>query len=325
MFFCSRTATPNSAVGRRRRTAVYGAPIAPQPSMLVTNHRAFADCEAFADRWDGLAAGCAFRTWQWLSVWWEHYGAQRRSRPTASAFGTRRLAILAAHDDQSPNGVNQSEPVAILPAYVDISLARGRVLRLLGDGEVCSDHLGMLAAPDAAAAAAAAIARHLASSNQWDAVEFSSVDSDDRTTQFLFHELAQHGFSVGRETGPRCWSIELPDSWDEFLQMQSKSHRKQLRRAARRLEDDGRCRWRIVKRPSELDDAWENLIELHQRRRRSLGEPGCFTSPSWASFHRSISSRMLAAGRLRLSSLEINGVAAAAEYHFVGGRTTFAY
>ena len=74
-----------------------------------------------------------------------------------------------------------------------------------------------------------------------------------------------------------------------------------------------------------FDKAWEILIDLHQRRRQSLGEPGCFASPAWANFHREVALELLTAGTLRLSVLELDGRPVAAEYHLAGSDATYAY
>jgi CelD/BcsL family acetyltransferase involved in cellulose biosynthesis len=93
----------------------------------------------------------------------------------------------------------------------------------------------------------------------------------------------------------------------------------------RRVLESDKARWRLVHGADEFDAAWETLIDLHQRRRQSLGEPGCFASTRWAAFQRDVAPRLLAEGRLRLSTLDLDGRPAAAEYHLAGERATFAY
>ena len=70
---------------------------------------------------------------------------------------------------------------------------------------------------------------------------------------------------------------------------------------------------------ASLVGAMDVLIDLHQRRRRSLGDPGCFASPRFTSFHREAAARLLDRGQLRLHLLELDGEPVAAEYHLQGG------
>ena len=71
--------------------------------------------------------------------------------------------------------------------------------------------------------------------------------------------------------------------------------------------DTDQATWHLVETPSDFDIAWPILVDLHQRRRQSLGELGCFASPQWAAFDRDIAAQLLAAGQLRLSWLEAAG------------------
>ena len=105
------------------------------------------DLEPYRGAWDRLADGVVFRGWTWLSTWWRHYGEGRAER-------SLEVFLAFDGDDASPDAVR-----AILPAYLESTWTQGRVLRLLGDGEVCSDHLGLLAAGSAYAEACATIAR----------------------------------------------------------------------------------------------------------------------------------------------------------------------
>jgi CelD/BcsL family acetyltransferase involved in cellulose biosynthesis len=275
----------------------------------VCCHQSLTELAPSREAWDRLAGDCAFRRYSWLSTWWRHYGADD---------DRRRLFVIAAYGDGG-------DLVAALPCYLTRGVIHGRALRLLGDGKVCSDHLGLLAGPSHAAAAAEAIADFLIASPDWDLADFQFIDEDDLATEQLMAALAERDCQVARYDGEPCWAIDLPGDWEEFLALQSKSHRKQLRQVERRVLDECRATWRLVEDATEFDAVWATLIDLHQRRRQSLGEPGCFASPTWAAFHRDAARRLLDEGSLRLSWLELDGTPAAAEYHIAGLRTTFAY
>jgi CelD/BcsL family acetyltransferase involved in cellulose biosynthesis len=212
-----------------------------------------------------------------------------------------------------------------LPGYVDISWSQGRVWRLLGDGEACTDHTGLLVAPQLAEAVAAALATHVGDRLDWDLLDLHAIDAHDTATTALFDALAVGGCTTARLHADRCWSIELPATWDEFLAMQSKSHRKQLRQLDARVLHSGRAAWKLVERPEDFGRAWSTVVDLHQRRRQSLREAGCFASSKWAAFHWEVAQQLLAQGRLRLSVLELDGQPIAAEYHLAGEHATYAY
>ena len=267
--------------------------------------------------WDRLAGGCVFRTWRWLNTWWRHYG-------DLSASDATNLRVLLAFAYDGRAGA-ESQLAGALPCYLQDSAIAGRVLRLLGDGEVCSDHLGLLAAPAQADAVVAAMASALIGDESWDLLDFDAIDGADQTTRDLLAALRERGCRVDERPQPSCWRIALPGDWEEFLALQSKSHRKQLRRLDQRVLQTDDARWRLVESAADFERAWDVLADLHQRRRRSLGEPGCFSWPRWAAFHHDVAKQLLASGELRLSWLELRGRPVAAEYHLARGDSVFAY
>jgi CelD/BcsL family acetyltransferase involved in cellulose biosynthesis len=107
--------------------------------------------------------------------------------------------------------------------------------------------------------------------------------------------------------------------------MLSKSHRKQIRRLERKYFESGRARLRLVETQAELSAAMDTLVRLHQRRRHSVGEHGCFASPRFAAFHREAAAQLLDAGCLRLATLAVDEQTIAAEYQVLGDGVVYAY
>ncbi len=65
--------------------------------------------------------------------WWRHYGPV-----IGSPQRQVELFTLAVYES--------GELVGLAPWYLERSAARGRIIRFLGSGEVCSDYLTVLAA-----------------------------------------------------------------------------------------------------------------------------------------------------------------------------------
>ena len=145
--------------------------------------------------------------------------------------------------------------------------------------------------------------------DDWDRIDLGAVDADDAAIEKLLASLEERDCLVSRQPADSCWVLELPASWDEYLAGISKSHRKQLRQLERRVLESDRVRWHRVQTAAELEQAWPMLVDLHQRRRRSLGEPGCFASRVFHDFHREVAGRLLERGQLRMSWMELDGVA----------------
>jgi CelD/BcsL family acetyltransferase involved in cellulose biosynthesis len=285
--------------------------------MQVKRISSTAELAALAGQWTCLARGVPFRSWQWLIAWWRHFGQRGE------------LFVLSVRD---PRGTL----VGIAPWYMQRCGARGRVLRFLGSGEVCSDYLSILSTPEHEEAVTAAIAQWLsdaasphasngARNNNWDLLELTGLAACDCAAAKLVAHLVDHGNAVHRRNGMNCWRIELPETWDEYVAGLSKSHRKQVRRVERRLLETGRAVLKTAANGRELQLGMKVLVDLHQRRRQSLGEPGCFSSPQFSEFLEEAAERMLDVGCVQLHWVELDGRPVAAEIHLTGGGVTYAY
>jgi CelD/BcsL family acetyltransferase involved in cellulose biosynthesis len=281
--------------------------------------------------WNALAGGMPLRSWDWLAIWWKHYGsvARRDADHSNDQPTERKLRVLAVYRDalNTPSGEKGCRKlVGIAPWFLDRTIVKGNVLRWLGSGEVCTDHLSLVCESQNREEVAVAVAEALTTScDDWDRLELNAVDADDPTVGLLTSALEDRGCLVSRYAADAYWALELPASWDDYLATLSKSHRKQLRRLEREVLESDRVCWHRVRSEEALADCWEVLVDLHQRRRRSLGEPGCFASRMFHDFHREVVGRLLARDQLRMSWLKLDGSPAAAEYHFTDGTTTYAY
>lgn len=269
--------------------------------------------------WNALAGGVIFRGFDWLEGWWRAYG---------DVPGAELLA-LAAFD-------GGGQLLGIAPWYLERSTSR-RVIRFLGSGEVCSDYLTVLSRSgredDVTRALAAWLSREKRevggqvgqATPRWDLLDLGSVHAVDRTLSRLVAHLAAHGNFVHRRSRTSCWRVNLPSRWGDYLAMLSKSHRKQLRRLDRAYFATGRAQVRYVTQASELAVGLDLLTTLHQRRRESVGEQGCFVSARFAEFHQETAQRLLQSGHLRLAWLELDGRPAAVEYQVTGDGVVYAY
>lgn len=294
--------------------------------MNVTRFTTLTELAPLAADWDRLARGVPFRSWAWLSTWWRHYGLEQSEQSQRT-----RLYVLVVFNEAGA-------PIGIAPWYWDYTPAKGSVVRFLGLGEVCSDYLSVLCQPQMEEAVAEALASWLTEANQhrahrstvdrssaWDCLELTGVDGEDVVVRHLAEKLDAYGNTVHRRPGADCWRIRLPNSWDEYLARLSKSHRKQLRRLTERLLNKGRAVVHHVDRLADLSQGQEILVDLHQRRRRALGDSGCFASTRFSAFHLDVMPELLRSGQLSLAWVEVDGRPVVAEYHLNGEGVTYAY
>jgi CelD/BcsL family acetyltransferase involved in cellulose biosynthesis len=282
---------------------------------MLTTHliTARADLDALEMPWNILAAGEPMRSWNWLATWWKYYGKS----------DDRELHILAVYEE-SESGAGTL--VGIAPWYIEHTPLHGRVLRPLGDGHVCTDHLSLVCRPDYIATVATTIADYLTvNDDDWDRLELGSIDDGDDAITLLVGELESRDALVSCQRGSNCWVIDLPATWDEYTASLSSSHRRHLRKCDEKYILSGRSRLHVVTNAQELDEAWTIFVDLHQRRRKNLGDEGCFASPEFHDFHRDVAGQLLELGQLRMSWIELDGTPFTAEYHFCSPETVYTY
>jgi CelD/BcsL family acetyltransferase involved in cellulose biosynthesis len=262
-----------------------------------------------AAEWNRLAGDAPCRQWEWLAPWWRHYRT-----PSDELF------VLTVRDAEG-------ELLGVAPWYLGRSLAQGRVLRFLGSGDVCSDYLTILAAPRARAQVVEQIAEYLSVdvADQWDSLELAGVEAHDEAICELVNRLKERDYLVHQQAGESCWRLALPADWDSYVSTLSKSRRERTRQIVRRMFDTGRATSRQVVDRCELPRYFDVLVELHQKRRQSLGEPGCFADLRFTAYHREVMERFFALGRLRLQHVLLDGRPAAIEYDLIGGDAIYFY
>jgi len=268
----------------------------------------------YVDAWQALTADHPMRSPAWLLTWWD-------VRCAAWSAADERLFVLIVTDDQQ-------RLVGLAPWYQSTTAFEGVTLRFLGTGRTCSDHLSLVHAPGMGATTAECIARWLASPRGrrlWNTLRLEAIDAHDDGIEHFINLLRAAGMRVDLRGTSGLWQVDLPPTWEEYLSQVSKNHRKRCRRWERDLLSGGRAQVHVVGSTVELAKGFDVLVDLHSRRRRTLGDHGLFADPEQFQFHRRALERLHAAAQLRLSWLEIDGQPAACEYQLVGGRTVHAY
>jgi CelD/BcsL family acetyltransferase involved in cellulose biosynthesis len=236
--------------------------------------------ESLAAEWARLAeaSGNVFGTWEWLSLWWQHYGDGRRLRVVACRSG--------------------GELVAILPLYMWLN-RRLRIARFLGHGP--GDELGPVCAPEQRPLAAEALRRV---TDEW-GVHLLVADRMPGDTDW---RGLLGGRQLEREGSPRI--AFASDSWEDFLATKSRNFRQQTGRHRRRLEGRYETSFRLVESEG-LERDLDAFFALHLARWE--GAHSDFAGPDRA-FQQAFAVRAQELGWLRLWLVELDGKPAAAAY-----------
>jgi len=244
----------------------------------------------------------------WWSSWWRHL--RRRGS---------ELFLLTVSDGD--------ELVGLAPWYRYRAFGFGRVVRFLGDGCACSDYTTIAALPEYRAEVWREITQWVAAEagQAWDAFILAGVSAADEEFQTFCQDIGQQNVLVDQRTVANTWRLALPETWDAYLGLLSKQSRNRVRRMQRDMFDTGRATFHRATNLAELDRGFEIHERLHQIRRASLGEPGCFDNPRFGPFLREATQGFLEQGALRLRWTEVDGQPVAFDTGFTDQKTVFVY
>jgi len=174
----------------------------------------------------------------WARAWWPHWS------------GSARPWIVVVRDGR--------EPVGIAP----LVLRRRGPFRVLSElGRPPANYWDVVARTSHREAAASAIAEEIERrSSEWDALVLGCLPPSSPVVA----ALVGHGLRVHSRQPVAYPGIELPSSFEEYLEALPKKRRSDLRRPLRRL-DEGALTYREVRDPEQLDAAIDRWHELRVR------------------------------------------------------------
>ncbi|MCS6870264.1 MAG: GNAT family N-acetyltransferase [Anaerolineae bacterium] len=254
---------------------------------------------AIQHEWSALltrnAVNEVFLTWEWQDAWWRVY------QPGELFVLTGRDAHGTLH--------------GIAPWFIDTSNPEERVLRLIGCADV-TDYLDIIAPHAQRDAFCAGIAAYLqAHSDAFSRINLCNIHGQSPTLVDLPSALERAGFQVTLRPQEVCPVIQLPDSFERYLESLDKKQRHEARRKLRRAESaEEKVAWYIVGPNHDIHAALETFLTLmaasHPNKAAFLqNEQNC-------AFFKLVVPRMAACGWLQLAFLTAGDVPIAAYLNF---------
>lgn len=238
---------------------------------------------AVAPEWERLAERTLappFAYPGWLEAWW-------------SAFGAGELELLCLRRD--------GELAGLLPLCRD-----GRRLRSPTNWH--TPWYGPLAVDAAGERRLIAGAFGLAAP----CVELQFVDGDEL---HAFHAAArEHGREMEAAPLMRSPFVTLDGTWEEYERRLSRSRRRSLRRAWRKLEAEGRVEVEIVADGADLERRLAEAFALEASGWKGRAGTAIVSQPETRAFYADVARWAAARGQLRLAFLTLDGTAIACDY-----------
>ncbi len=266
-------------------------------TLSVHSYRDTGGFEALAGEWNDLLhrspADTIFLTLEYQRTWWRY-------------LGEGELLILAARDD--------GNLVGIAPLFVTENARGQRVMATVGCVEV-ADYLDLIVAQGWENEVYGTLVDYLARGGvEWDILDLCNIHQDSPTLELLPSLAEARGWTFSTALDDVCPIVQLPATWNEYLQMLSKKQRHEIRRKMRRLEAQAGVNWYIVGPEHDLATEIEHFVDLMAASTPDKAE---FLTPRMRSFFRQLASVAYDAGWLQLTFLKVEEQKAAAYLNFI--------
>jgi CelD/BcsL family acetyltransferase involved in cellulose biosynthesis len=244
---------------------------------------------ALAEEWACLHDACPdstpFNSWEWLFSWWQAYGEGKQ------------LCLLTCRFDGRLVGI---APLYLVLEKAGIGLS-ARVMRLIGDGSADSDYLDFLIHPEMRSSVLSLLCEWLASDSGCDVLALRELPESSLLPAAFRRVAERRKLSLRVEHGA-CGAVQLPQTFNEFLQSRQPRFRTKLRALLKRV-DKGDVQIDMQVAPHTLRRRLRSLFDLHQARWRGVGAEGVFNQRSKRAFYAHFALRFARRGWLRLYSL----------------------
>jgi CelD/BcsL family acetyltransferase involved in cellulose biosynthesis len=267
--------------------------------LAVAVHTSAAAFDELAAEWTGLLARAAvdtvFLTPAYKRVWWRH-------------LGHGDLLLLTVRDADGAL-------LGLAPLFITAQPDQGRVLQTVGCVEV-SDYLDWIAARGEEEAVLTALLDFLASpaAPAWDCIDLCNIHRDSPTLRLLPAIAHRHGWRAETSVQDVCPVVDLPPTWEEYLELLRGKDRHELRRKTRRAEALEELRWYIVGPQHDLQAEIEDFMALMAA---SSPDKAAFLAPPMRAFFHDLARAAFDAGWLQLSFLALGEKKLAAYFNLV--------
>jgi CelD/BcsL family acetyltransferase involved in cellulose biosynthesis len=260
--------------------------------------------EQLRPEWNALlrksTADTPFLTYEWQKTW---------SDCLCSCEG--ELQLLTVRDGGALLGI---APLFVL-SELDKSGQPQRLLRLIGSVDA-SDYLDLITVRGREREVFSAMLDALGQSKTWNALDLWNVPEESMSRKLLPELAAERGWTVTDEKQVVCPIIQLPTTFDDYVQSLDKKERHELRRKLRRGEATEGVTWYAITgadHTHHLDEAADSFITLMMKSRSDKSD---FMTDEMRRFFHQIIHATHAGGFLHLAFLEVDGIKVATYLSF---------
>lgn len=268
--------------------------------MRITEVDSYSDFIALREKWRELLDKCdhsVFSTWEWLSIWWKHFGRDKK------------LLLLLAEDDNKILGI---APL-MYSVYKMFGLRIGKIEFI---GTPSSDYNDLILAKKGEECIKLFIDYILKNfPEKWDCIELKEIPETAQSLSFL-NRMPKNVKLRSLRVLHECPYILLPKSFDTLFNQLGYKFRKNLRRNQKQLQQKYKVEFKDYSTTQSFKEGMERMFDLHQKKWKAKGEPGVFANQRVRDFHLEVARSFSQLGWLSLNSLVADGNTVASLYGF---------
>jgi CelD/BcsL family acetyltransferase involved in cellulose biosynthesis len=238
---------------------------------------------------------CLFVLPPWLDVWWRIFGKEWKPYPMAVREGGNLIGIA---------------PLMI----------QGERACVIGSPDVC-DYVDFVFAPGRAKDVLRRILHHLKQQGI-SLLDLGPLRGDASLLKDMTPVADTLGYEVTIHPEDVILELELPATWDGFLQSLNGKQRHEIRRKIRRLYEAGQINYLVVEEAEQVKKKVDIFLALFGSNR---SDKAAFMDNQMASFFRSLAEAMAEAQILKLFFLDLNASPAAVAMCFDYASTMYLY
>jgi hypothetical protein len=219
------------------------------------------ELSALRDGWSSLCVESPFMTFHWLHSWWKR--------------------MVSKDDLYTVTVRNPAGEIELLaPFYLHHSRTRGKEIRFLGSGRICSDYATFpYRCSKSAKQATEALSRWLMEQNDWDCMNLEGSATTDPLVACFLGSLQDAGHQIVQREEESFWRLELSESFDQFLATRNKKIRQKIRKIERELVPETTIEF--CKTHQDVSDSLDNFAAMHVARHQAKAK-GTVLTPTRA-------------------------------------------
>ncbi len=217
-----------------------------------------------------------FTTPEWMETWWQHFG-----NGAELLLGAVRC---------------RGKIIGIAPL-----LLRGGVASFIGSPDVC-DYLDFVVEPGEEEDFLVAVLGHLGSRGIT-GLDLASLRTDSTVLTSLAGMAEKQGWQTTREQSGVTVELDLPATWEDYLEALTTKQRHEIRRKERRLSESGVVSSRLSESAGQAD--LDIFLKLFKESRQ---DKASFMTPAMEAFFRSMAATLAQQKLLKLKIMELDSL-----------------